>query len=88
MTLRHFLSWKSLFYDGLLPVLRALGPVRGDAILGWTGRACVAAWPPRRHALQSALERVNRALDAGWDVEAVLPRLAANLAVPGPRMSP
>ena len=58
-TFRHFLSWKPLFYHGLLPALRALGPARGDAILGGFGRALATAWPPRRRELGSALEPVR-----------------------------
>ena len=80
MTFRHFLSWKSLFYQGLLPTLRALGPARADATLGATGRAAAAVWPPRRRALSQALRRASLALDAGWDVEAVRPALAGNVA--------
>ena len=35
--LRQIWSWKFVFYELLLPVLRGLGPARGDAILGLLG---------------------------------------------------
>lgn len=78
MTLRHLLSWKSLFYEGLLPALRRLGPAPGDAILGGLGRLSARAWPPRRRALVRALESGRSALRAGWEPEALRPALAAN----------
>ena len=37
--MRRILSWKFVFYDLLMPVLRMLGPTRGDAILGPDGPA-------------------------------------------------
>jgi len=79
VTFRHFLSWKPLFYDGLLPSLRLLGPARGDAILGGIGRLLATAWPPRRWELAGALQRVSRAIEAGWEVRAVRPTLEGNL---------
>jgi lauroyl/myristoyl acyltransferase len=79
VTFRHFLSWKPLFYDGLLPALRALGPARGDAILGGVGRLLATAWPPRREELAGALRRVRDAIGADWDEAEVLPRLEANV---------
>jgi phosphatidylinositol dimannoside acyltransferase len=79
VTFRHFLSWKPLFYNGLLPVLRVLGPARGDAILGGVGRLLATAWPPRRWELAGALQRVSDAVGAGWDVGAVRSRLEGNV---------
>lgn len=79
MTFRHFLSWKPLFYDGLLPALRMLGPARGDAILGGIGRMLATAWPPRRWELNGALRQVSEAMEAGWDVAAVRPALEGNI---------
>jgi phosphatidylinositol dimannoside acyltransferase len=64
VTFRHFLSWKPLFYDGLLPALRPLGPARGDAVLGALGRA-VALWPPRRAELDASLSRLGPAAGEG-----------------------
>lgn len=80
MTLRHFLSWKPIFYDAVLPALRALGPARADAALGAIGRLSASAWPPRRRSLREALVRGRAALDADWDVDAILPRLEGNYA--------
>lgn len=81
MTFRHFLSWKPLFYDGLLPGLRALGPAPGDAILGGLGRALATAWPPRRRELRGALARVRGALGpaADWDPGTTGRALEANV---------
>ena len=76
---RHFLSWKPLFYDGLIPALRSLGPARGDALLGAVGRATAYLWPPRGRELRAALVRVRSALGADWDVDRVLPRLERNV---------
>lgn len=78
MTLRHLLSWKSLFYQVLLPALRRLGPAAGDAILGGLGRLLAAAWPPRRRELTRALASARTALGAGWEPETLRPALAAN----------
>lgn len=81
MTFRHFLSWKPLFYGSLLPALRALGPARGDAILGGFGRALATCWPPRRHELDSALRRVQGALGraATWDHREARKQLEGNV---------
>jgi lauroyl/myristoyl acyltransferase len=79
VTFRHFLSWKPLFYDGLLPALRALGPARGDAVLGAFGRLIAESWPPRRHELAGALRRVRGATGADWDEAEILPRLMGNV---------
>lgn len=78
--LRHVWSWKFAFYDVLLPVLRALGPARGDWILGRLGRLTLALRPRRRARLRSALRRAGAALDADWSISAVWPALAANTA--------
>lgn len=78
MTLRHFLSWKPLFFDLLVPALRGLGPSRCDAALGGLGRL-LAAWPPRGRALAAALDRARGALGAEWDREATRAALAANI---------
>jgi phosphatidylinositol dimannoside acyltransferase len=78
---RHFLSWKPLFYGGMLPFLRALGPRRGDALLGAFGRALATSWPPRRQELDAALGRVREALGptAGWERVATRKALEANV---------
>lgn len=78
VTLRHLLSWKTCFYEILLPALRRLGPARGDAILGGLGRLSATAWPPRRKKLTRAIERAGTALRADWNAGTVRPALAAN----------
>jgi phosphatidylinositol dimannoside acyltransferase len=57
--LRHFLSWKPLFYEALLPALRRLGPGGADAVLDGLGRVAAWAWPPRRQELSRALARAR-----------------------------
>lgn len=42
MDLRRLLTWKTVFYEALLPAIRRLGPARGDAALAVLGR--MAAW--------------------------------------------
>ncbi len=78
--LRHIWSWKFVFYDVLLPALRALGPARGDRILGRLGRLALALQPRRRARLRSALRRAGAALDADWPIGAIWPALAGNTA--------
>jgi lauroyl/myristoyl acyltransferase len=56
--MRHLLSWKTAFYDLLPPLLRRLGPRRGDVVLAALGRATHAVWPPRRSALHRAAESI------------------------------
>lgn len=79
VTFRHLLSWKPLFYNGLLPICRALGPVRGDALLGTIGRGLATAWPPRRRELSESLERVRDALGVRWDQGRTLSALEGNV---------
>ena len=79
MTLRHLLGWKTLFYNGMLPALRACKPARADAILGATGRCVANAWPPRRWQLAGALRRASTRLDARWDVGRLLPDFQGNI---------
>ncbi len=78
--LRHIWSWKFVFYDVLLPALRALGPAPGDRILAGLGRLALALQPRRRARLRSALRRAGAALDADWSIGAIWPDLAANTA--------
>ena len=59
MTFRDVLTWKTYFYNMLLPVLRRLGPAAGDAILGALGRFVAFAWPQRRRELNGALRRLG-----------------------------
>ena len=78
MTFRHFMSWKPLFYNGLLPALKVLGPSRGDAVLGAFGRL-LASWPPRRRELFRALTRLRRETNAKWDIPKTQARLEGNV---------
>jgi lauroyl/myristoyl acyltransferase len=78
VTFRHFLSWKPLFYETLLPFLRGLGPARGDAVLEGLGRSLATLWPPRRDELAGALRRVRDDLDASWDLDAIRAVLEGN----------
>jgi lauroyl/myristoyl acyltransferase len=78
--LRRVLCWKFVFYDLLLPALRALGATRGDAILGLLGRLAMAVRPGRRKRLRASIERAGAALDADWSIETTWPALAANTA--------
>jgi lauroyl/myristoyl acyltransferase len=78
VTLRRLLTWKALFYDGLLPGLRRLSPERADAALDALGRA-LARRPGRRRRLDATLGRARAALDAGWDLRRTRQDLAANL---------
>ena len=76
MRLRDLFTWKTYFYEGLLPALRRLGPGKADAALGALGRLS-AVWPPKRRALAAALARARTALGAEWDERAAVPALAA-----------
>lgn len=78
--MRRALSWKFLFYDLILPMLRILGPVRADAVLGRLG--CFMSWaiPGRRRVMIEALRRGSDALDASWPVQTLVPQLAADVA--------
>lgn len=78
MTFRHFLSWKPLFYGGLLPALRVFGPKRGDAILGAFGRV-LAAWPVRSQELNAALKQMRRDTQAHWDLAQTRTKLDGNI---------
>ncbi|AGA31467.1 lysophospholipid acyltransferase family protein [Singulisphaera acidiphila] len=78
MTFRHLLSWKTCFYEMLLPTLRRLGPARCDALIGGLGRLSAAAWPPRGKELAKAIDRAGTALHADWNPKTVRPALAAN----------
>jgi lauroyl/myristoyl acyltransferase len=78
--IRRIFSWKFVFYHLLLPALRALGPARGDRLLGLLGRCALAVQPRRRARLRAALRRAGAALEADWSLEAIWPALAANTA--------
>ncbi|HKI17047.1 MAG TPA: hypothetical protein VKA15_04175, partial [Isosphaeraceae bacterium] len=79
--LRQIWSWKFVFYELLLPVLRGLGPARGDAILGLLGFLATAVRPSRKLRLRAALKRASEALDADWPVGTTWPALAAGTAL-------
>ncbi len=78
MTFRHFLSWKPLFYEALLPVLRRLGPERGDAVLSRLGNL-LGLWPARRRELEAALERARGALGTSWEPKSTRALLEVNI---------
>ncbi len=79
MTLRHLLSWKSLFYDAALPLLRTLGPARGDALLGGLGQVVSMCQPGRRAQIEASVARAKADLGVDWDVAATSRALAANI---------
>jgi lauroyl/myristoyl acyltransferase len=79
-SIRRILSWKFVFYELLLPALRALGPAWGDWILGLLGRCSLTIQPKRRARLRAALRRAGAAIEAEWSIEATWPALAANTA--------
>jgi phosphatidylinositol dimannoside acyltransferase len=78
--LRQIWSWKFVFYELLLPVLRGLGPARGDAILSLLGFLATAMHPSRKQQFREALKRASDALDAEWPIETTWPALAASAA--------
>ncbi len=78
--LSRIFSWKFAFYGVLLPLVRALGPARGDALLGFLGWLATVVRLGRRRRLCGTLERARTALDADWSIEATWPVLAANTA--------
>ena len=78
--LRKVLSWKFVFYDRILPVLRWLGPARCDWMLGLLGRAVLALLPRRRAQLRAALRDAEAALGADWPMSTTWPALASNTA--------
>jgi len=79
VTFRHFLSWKPLFYDLLLPALRHLGPARCDLALAALGHLQARGWPRRRGELSTALTRVATALGTDWDLAATRSELEVNV---------
>jgi lauroyl/myristoyl acyltransferase len=79
VTLRHLLSWKSLFYDATLPLLRRLGPARGAAGLATLGRAISLCQPGRRAKIAASVSQAKAALEADWDVAATARALGANI---------
>jgi lauroyl/myristoyl acyltransferase len=78
--LRHIWCWKFVFYDLFLPVLRGLGPARGDAILGLGGLLATLVHPSRKLRFRAALQRASEALDADWPIGTTWPALAAGTA--------
>lgn len=78
--LGRVVSWKFAFYGLLLPVVRALGPARGDAVLGFLGWLVTVLRLGRRRRLCSSLARAQTALDTDWSIAVTWPALAANTA--------
>ncbi len=79
MNVRHLLSWKTLFYDVLLPGLRRLGAERGDAVVAGLGWVANTVRPRRRRLLNGSLRRAREALDAHWPLSATRAALARNV---------
>jgi phosphatidylinositol dimannoside acyltransferase len=77
VTLRHLFSWKPLFYDALLPLLRRLGPSYGDAILGSFGQALAAFQPGRGRRIAASIARAGLRQKAGRELGANIPRYLA-----------
>lgn len=77
--MRFHLSWKTAFYDLLLPRLRRQSPSRADAVLQGLGRAIHTFWPPRRPVLDRATERAL-ALFPDLDRVSFRSQLAGNVA--------
>ena len=79
MTFRHLFSWKSVYYEAILPALRVLGPKRADALLGMLGRLIASVSPKRRRELRESLYRARLALGGVWDHDQTLAELEANI---------
>jgi phosphatidylinositol dimannoside acyltransferase len=79
VTFRQLFTWKFFFYDAAMPLLRRLGPARGDAILGFVGRVLAMFQPRRGRRIAASVERARKSLDADWNVAATSAALAANL---------
>jgi lauroyl/myristoyl acyltransferase len=79
VTFRHLLGWKTAFYDGLIPACRALGPARGDAVLGAAGRVVAMGWPGRHAQLGRSLRRLRDTLGGDWDLDETRAALEANI---------
>jgi phosphatidylinositol dimannoside acyltransferase len=77
---RRALSWKFVFYELLLPLLRLLGPARCDAVLRSLGQASTWLWPGRKQRLIQALRGAGEALDLDPSIESLWPALAADTA--------
>jgi phosphatidylinositol dimannoside acyltransferase len=79
VTFRQLFTWKFLFYDAAMPLLRRLGPARADAVLDLVGRALAMFQPGRGRRIAASVERAGKSLDADWDIPATSTALAANL---------
>ena len=80
MNPRHVLSWKSWYYNVVLPGLRRLGPEACDSALTAFGRAIEAARPGQKQQIVEAVHRANSILRAGWDEPSACRAVASNLA--------
>jgi lauroyl/myristoyl acyltransferase len=78
--LRRIFTWKFVFYELFLPLLRTLGPSRYDAVLRWLGQVLALVCPGRRARLRKSLIQARDALDLDGRVEELWPDLAANTA--------
>lgn len=73
------MNWKTLFYGGLLPALRRLGPARADRVLSMLGRLAGVGSERSRDRLTN-LERAKSSMGAdAWNVADVSRALSANV---------
>ena len=79
MSPRHVLSWKPLYYQAFLPVVRCLAPGCRDWLLAILGRLISAFRTERRGEIFRAVRRADLALEAGWNQREVARNLASSL---------
>jgi lauroyl/myristoyl acyltransferase len=80
VTWRHILSWKTLFYDALLPALRRLSPGHADNVLRALGRVS-GIWSRDRRQRIDVIGRAKSALGASsWDPATIARGMSANTA--------
>ncbi len=86
--LRRALSWKSWFYNVVMPGLQRLGPERADAALGRFGRLAVTCRPGLRREIAAGVARTRNLLGADWDEATTCRALASNLGRHAARDTP
>jgi lauroyl/myristoyl acyltransferase len=80
MKLRHVSSWKSWYYQVVLPGLRRLGPEACDSALTLFGRAIARTNSNQRREIAVAVHRAKTILGSGWDELETCQSIAGNLA--------